>query len=252
MEKVEIKAAKREQTGKGLVKKLRKLNKIPAIVYGAGVNPVPLTLEGLEFNRVLRSHGGGNMLINLKVSGARLGEKTVIIKDIQYHPVTDEIHHVDFQAVSLTEKIRVQVALHETGESPGVVKGGVIDRVHHEIEVECLPTAIPERVEIDVSALDFGHAIHIKDLKFPEGVNSVLPPDEVVFTVKAPKEEKAPEPTPGEAVEPEVIKKGKEEEGEEKEAEAKDAKAQPKDAKAQQQAPKEAKEKEVKGAKDQK
>lgn len=224
MEKIMLSAIKREKTGKELAKKLRRQEKIPAIVYGAGVSPVPLTLERKEFRQILRSHGSGNMLINLKVTGAKLGEKTVIIKDIQYHPVTEEIRHVDFQAVSLTEKITVQVALHETGECPGVSKGGIIDRVHHEIEIECLPTAIPERIDIDVSALDFGHAIHVKDLKFPEGVTCVLDPDEVVFTVKAPKEEKAPEPTPGEAVEPEVIKKGKEDAEGEEGAEAKDAK----------------------------
>lgn len=225
MEKVALVATKRDKSGKQLAKKLRKQNQIPAVIYGAGVQPVSLTIEHHDFNRVLRSHGGGNKLINLKVTGAKLGEKTVIIKDIQYHPVTDAIYHVDFQAVSLTEKIKVKVPLHETGESPGVGKGGIIDRVHHELEVECLPTAIPERIEISISNLDFGHAIHVKDLAFPEGVTSVLLPDEVIFTVKAPKEEKAPEPTPGEAVEPEVIKKGKEETAEEGAAPAKDAKA---------------------------
>ncbi len=211
MEKVALVATKRDKSGKELAKKLRQKNQIPAVVYGAGVQPVSLTLEHHEFSRVLRSQGGGSKLINLKVTGTKLGEKTVIIKAIQYHPVTDAIYHVDFQAVSLTEKIKVKVPLHETGESPGVSKGGIIDRVHHELEVECLPTAIPERIEISISNLDFGHAIHVKDIAFPEGVVSVLTPDEVIFTVKAPKEEKAPEPTPGEAIEPEVIKKGKEE-----------------------------------------
>ncbi|OGW77520.1 MAG: hypothetical protein A3J52_03385 [Omnitrophica bacterium RIFCSPHIGHO2_02_FULL_49_9] len=140
-------------------------------------------------------------------------EKTVVIKEIQHDPITDAVEHIDFNIISLTEKIKVNVPLHVTGESIGVKEDGVLDVVHHEIEVECLPTDIPERIPVDITSLKIGDSVHIKELSFPSGVTPTLEENEVVVAVHAPRVEEEPVPAEGEAAEPEVVGKEKKEEG---------------------------------------
>lgn len=243
MERLRLKAERRSALGKEAVKKIRRERGIPGVVYGADIEAVPVLIGWNEFNKLFREKAGGNALVDLEVPGAFKKNPTVMIKDVQHHPVTDQICHVDFQAIKLTERIRVKVPVHEVGESPGVKNGGILDHVHRDIEVECLPAQIPERIDVDISTLDFGHSIHVGDIRFPEGVVSTMDSKEVVFTVVAQRqEEPTPEATAGEAVEPEVIKKGKEdkvEEGGEEKKAAPAAEAQDKGApKAEKTAPK--------------
>ena len=214
MKTVPLKALQREGLGKQEVKKIRNAKLIPAVVYGSNVKPTPLQIQADDFSKVIHTKARENVIIQLTVSGSKHFEKTVVIKEIQHNPVTDAIQHVDFNAISLTERIKVKVPLHVRGESPGVKEGGVLDVVHHEIEVECLPTDIPERLETDISNLKIGDTIHIKELKFPAGVVSQLSADEVVLAIHAPKAEEvaAVEEAPAQ---PEVISKEKKEEGEE-------------------------------------
>ena len=217
MKTVPLKASQREQIGKREVKRLRADKRIPAVVYGAGIKTTVIEVGADDFFRVIHTKAGENVIIQLAVSGPKNFEKTVVIKEIQRNPVTDAMVHVDFNAISLTEKIKVKVPLHVKGDAAGVKEGGVLDVVHHEIEVECLPTNIPERLDADISALKIGDTIHVREITFPSGVIPQLEPDEVVVAIHAPKAEEVPAAEEA-AAEPEVIGKEKKEEGEEEPA----------------------------------
>jgi len=220
VEAIELKVKKREGTGKSLTKKVRAEGDIPAVIYG-GTNPVvSIQVNSKELQTVIHSKAGENALLQLTFEGASTKAKeTVLIKDIQHDPVNEDVLHVDFTIVSLTEKIRAKVSLHEKGEAPGVKEGGVIDIPHHELEVECLPTDIPDRIVIDISALNINDAVHVKELNIPSEVKCLLDPEEVVLKVSPPrKEEEVPaEEAAEEATEPEVITEKKVEEREAKE-----------------------------------
>src|SRR3989338_3540556 len=189
MKTVPLKAGLRQQKGKQAVKKIRAQKRIPAVVYGSGIKATSIEVSADEFARVIHTRAGENVVIQLTVSGPKNLEKTVVIKEIQHDPVTDVIQHVDFNAISLSEKIKVKVPLHVKGDAPGLKEGGVLDVVHHEIEVECLPTDIPERFDADISKMQIGDALHIKDLSFPQGVAPQYEVEEVVVTIHAPKAE---------------------------------------------------------------
>ncbi len=211
MKTVELKATFRSKIGKGAVKQVRTLKQIPAVVYGREKKSLPIQVDHKTFEKILNTGAGANVLINLKVAGETSLDERVLIKEIQHDPVTDQIDHVDFHVISLTEKIRVKVHLVTKGEAIGTKEGGILDMVHHEVEIECLPTQIPDKLEADISKMNIGDAIHIRDLTFPEGVASLFPEDEVVITLHAPRAE-AEKPAEEEgAKEPEVIAKGKEE-----------------------------------------
>ncbi|PIQ87368.1 MAG: 50S ribosomal protein L25/general stress protein Ctc [Candidatus Omnitrophica bacterium CG11_big_fil_rev_8_21_14_0_20_45_26] len=220
MKTVELKAAYREKVGKASAKRVRAQKQIPAVVYGHKTKPISVTVDYKDFLHVIHTGAGENVVIDLKVQGPKQLAENVIIKDMQYHPVTDLINHIDFTVISMTEKIEIKVRLAIKGESPGAKEGGVLDVVHHEIDVECLPTQIPDKIDCDISALNIGDAIHASELKIPAGVKCLFPEDEVIVTVHAPKAEES-EPAAEEAPsEPEVIAKGKEaKEGEGEEGE---------------------------------
>jgi len=212
MKTVPLKAVRRSGGGKQQAKKIRAAGGIPAVVYGSGMKSLSIQVGQDDFDRAIHTKAGENVIIRLEVTGDGKGlEKTVVIKEVQHHPATDAIRHVDFNAISLTEKIKVNVPFQVIGQSAGVKEGGILDVVHHEIEVECFPTDIPERLSADISTLPIGGAIHIRELSFPKGVVTTLAPDEVVVTVHAPKVEEAlaVEEAPAE---PEVIGKEKKEE----------------------------------------
>ncbi len=219
---IALSGERRSDLGKGGARKARAQGRIPGIVYGHGDEPVPIVVEARAFQLALQHHKGGNAIVNLAVAG---GELTALIRDVQYDPVSHHILHLDFQHISLTESIEVKVGVHLNGVPAGVKDGGgVLEVILREIEVRCLPTAIPAAIEYDVSGLAVGQSLHVRDLS-AAGVTILSDPDATVATVVAPTvEEAAPvEGAPAEgAAEPEVITKGKKEEGEE--GEKKDAK----------------------------
>jgi large subunit ribosomal protein L25 len=225
MEAIYLDAEIREEKEIGKSKILRRANFVPCVVYGEKKKTISLKIERGRLIKFMHAHHGGeNMVITLKVSGAdkkKADEKAVIIKEIQVHPVNDEILHVDFNEISLTKRIEVKVPIAGSGECFGVKQeGGTLEQILWEIEVECLPTQIPEKLTVDISNLKIGDTIHVKDLVIPEGVNIKHDAEAIVFSVAQPfKEEvageEAIEGAPG-AIEPEVIKKEKKvaEEGE--------------------------------------
>lgn len=219
MKTIELQAKPRITDGTRKARAVRRSEGIPAIVYGHGMKPLSVEVPERAFLKAIHTKAGANVLITLQVEGVTLKESTCRIKALQSNPVTDKIDHVDFMVISLTEKIivKVPVILHHVEEAPGVKEGGVIDLVHREIEVECLPTQIPEKVDIDVKEMKINDSIHVKDLVLPDGVKCMLAAEEVVFAVHAPRQEEvAAVAEEGEATAPEVIEKGKKEkEGEE-------------------------------------
>ena len=221
MEKVILKAEIRKETGKRVAKDLRAKGMIPANVYKSGKAATSLTIPNVVLKEILHTKAGENALITLKISGADAAkEKTVLIKEIQRHPVSDDILHVDFNEISLTEMLKVSVPLVAKGEAVGVkVDGGILEHVLRELNVECLPTAIPEKIEINVADLKIGDHILVKDIPVPEGVKVLNDGELIALIVKAPKVEVPKEEVVPGAEEPELIRKKKEEaEGEEAEA----------------------------------
>lgn len=220
MDPMRLEASVRPETGKKISKALRRDGTIPGVVYGEGYAPTSLTLTANDLARVLHTAAGGNVLITLTVKpsdgGKAQPDRTVLIKEIQHHPVTTEVLHVDFQQISLTKKIQVTVPLQFTGEAIGVKQdGGRLDHLLWEVKVECLPTEIPKRIDVDVSALKIGDSLQIKDLKAPAGVKLLQDPNIGVAACLQPVVEAPPEAAEGAAAEPEVItaKKPEAEEG---------------------------------------
>jgi large subunit ribosomal protein L25 len=216
MKEITLEAEARPRGPPGAVKALRQKGLVPGIAYGDKEKPVTLSVDAKRMQTVLHSEGGRNALINLKIG---TNSHPVLIKEIQRHPITRTLWHIDFQRISLKQKIETKVPVHVKGEAPGVkVGGGVLEHLVRDIRVRCLPTEIPASIDADISNLQLNQGIRAKDLLLPKGVEILLDAESVIVHVLAVKVvEETPAPgaaVPGAtAAEPEVIKKGKVEEG---------------------------------------
>ena len=225
MDQVILEASVRLETGKGSGRALRREGRIPAVVYGEGQTPTAIMAREQDLRQILRTAAGENALITLKLrqpDGLVQSDRTVLIKEIQHHPVTSRILHVDFHQISLTRRIQVAVPVQLAGEAIGVKQdGGRLDHLLWELKVECLPTEIPQRIEVDVSRLKIGDSILIHDIAVPQGIKVLHNPQVAVVACLPPVVEKAPEVAVAEAAaaEPEVIKQKKPEAEEAKPAE---------------------------------
>jgi large subunit ribosomal protein L25 len=196
LETVEIQIEPRESDGKGAARRARRGGKLPGIFYGPKSKAVALEVDRKEFmSRVADLEG--SHLIRIKSGSPALADKVALVKELQYHPITGEVIHADLYEVDLTERIRVKVPLHFIGKAVGVVRGGILQPVVREIEVECLPMDIPEFFDVEVSALDIGDSLHVAELAMPEGVTAASETDLTLVTVVPPSIEEAP--TPAEA-----------------------------------------------------
>jgi large subunit ribosomal protein L25 len=218
MSVIPLRGTRREQLGKNSARKTRAAGMIPGVVYGHDEDPIPVALDAREFQLAMGKHRGGNAIVNLAVNG---GEYTALIREVQYDPLTHGILHLDFHHISLTEMVEVSVPVHLNGLPVGVKDGGgVLELITREIEVRCLPTAIPPAIELDVTHLNIGDSLHVSAISIPD-VEILVAPEVTLATVVPPTvvEEKPAEEAAAAAAtaEPEVITKGKkEEEGEEK------------------------------------
>lgn len=218
MEEVTLQAERRVVIGKQ-VKALRRSGKLPAVIYGYKLEPLPIMLDQKEASRVIE-RSSGSALIVVQVDGEK---HYTLVREKQRNPILGTLRHVDFQAVSLTEKVRANVPLHFSGEAPAVENYfGVIVTNIEQMEVECLPRELPERFEVDLSSLEeIGDSIHLRDLVMPKGVEALGDPEAVIVLVTAPAVEAEIEAEMAEGVteeEPEVIERGKKEEEEEEES----------------------------------
>jgi large subunit ribosomal protein L25 len=228
MDEIIMEAQSRTEVGKAKVKELKTKGFIPAVVYFGGKESLALKLPRTQFMRLMHEFHLESAVVNLKIADDKKGRnRPCLVKEIQYDPVRGDIIHVDFNEISLTKAIKVKVPVIAQGEPVGVKQeGGSLEHILWEIEVECLPTAIPKEIPVDVSQLKLGDSIHIKDITPPAGVKILDDPGAIVLSVAAPmKEEVAAAPVEGEEKqEPEVIKEKKEVPAEGGEAPEKEAK----------------------------
>lgn len=221
MKIVPIKVVPREKTGKGAAKKLRAKGMLPAVVYGESVEPQPITVDLKELKSAIHTDAGQNVILNLQVEGVKKGkDETALIREIQRDPIKGDLLHADFLKIALDEKIQATVPMLVLGEAPGAKEGGVLQHGLWEVQVECLPTDLPEHIEIDVSNLGMGEAIRVGDLQTSEKVHILTHSEETVVSIIPPRVEVAPPPA-AEVAEPEVIGEAKEER-EERKAEGKE------------------------------
>jgi large subunit ribosomal protein L25 len=213
MEKVTIHAEKREESGKGVARTMRRQGMIPAIIYRGG-GAIPLKIPKQEITQLLNTSAGAQVMINLQFTDG--DNKLALINEFQVDPVKRELLHADFYEILLTEEVKVNIHLTPVGEPIGVKRDkGIIQHLLREIEIECLPDKIPGHVQFDISALEIGQSFRVSDLTFEEDIKILTAPDEVIVNIIAPTvEEEAPveEAAEPEVTEPEVMKKGKKEE----------------------------------------
>jgi large subunit ribosomal protein L25 len=193
METVDIRVERRTGTRKGTARKLRRTGVIPAVFYGPKRATATVGVTAEEFEQKLTHLEGSHLIRLLHPDGkdAELHEKMVLLREVQRHPVSGAVLHADFYEVDLTERLTVSVPLHFVGKAVGVVAGGILQPILREIPVDCLPTEIPEFIEVDVSALGIHEAIHLSDLQLPEGVTAVGEATQTLVTVVPPTVEEA-------------------------------------------------------------
>ena len=191
METLEIQANARSAGGKNHARRLRRSGKIPAVLYGPKTQAVALELDKKDFSiRVALLEG--SHLVRLKSSVPALAEKVALVKEMQFHPISGDVTHADLYEVDLAAKIQVQVPLRFVGKAAGVTRGGILQPIVREVEVECLPMDIPGFFNVDVSALDIGDSIHVEEIQMPADVTLVFESNFAVVTVVTPTVEEAP------------------------------------------------------------
>ena len=177
----------RKEHGTSAARRARLQNKVPAVVYHSGVEATPLSVDKISLNKALRT---GQMIFEVNVEDKN---QFVLVKEIQYHPVTDEIIHIDFQKVKEDEKISLEVAIRSAGEAQGVKLGGLLVQMLNSVTIKCKPAEIPEFLEIDVTDMEMNTNLFVKDITLPEDVEMITAEDIAVVSVQEPKEEKEEE-----------------------------------------------------------
>jgi large subunit ribosomal protein L25 len=217
MEMQELTIRRREGTGKQVAKRLRRAGQVPAILYG-GARPESITVDPRTVLRMIHGHERSTQLLSLRMEGQDGDPRLAIIRELQFDPVSDHLLHVDLQEVSADRPITVTVAVRPVGEPVGVRdQKGILNLALHQLEVSCLPTMIPDRIDADVTALSIGDVLTVADLQVPEGVRVLNEPGQAVATVSPPMAEETPVAAPAAVAEPEVVteRKPKEEASEE-------------------------------------
>ncbi|MEA2463786.1 MAG: large subunit ribosomal protein [Acidobacteriota bacterium] len=207
MAEVTLEVTRREATGKEVAKKLRRDGKVPAVVYGGHRDPVAITVDRKTVSELIKkSEHGIRSVFLLKMAGSDQ-QRHAMIKELTIDPISRKMKHIDFVRVIMDEVVKVTIPVHVTGTAIGVKEGGLLDFQVRELHVECLPNAIPDSIDVDVTALGSHDYLRVKDLKLPEGVRVLDDEERVVVGVTHAKIEA--EPVAEAVVEPEVIKKGK-------------------------------------------
>ena len=181
-----ISASERERVGKGSARAARRAGLVPAVIYGDKKDPVGITMESREVTKIVHQPGIFGRLLDIDVAGTK---STVLTRDIQFHPVSDKIMHMDFLRVSQSATVAVAVAVEFINEDkcPGIKVGGVLNIVRYEVELNCPATAIPEKITIDLEGVKIGDSIHISAIPLPDGVTpTITDRDFTVATLASP------------------------------------------------------------------
>lgn len=207
MEDTKLIAKKREMQGSSNARRLRKTGNIPGVIYGEGKEATAIQLNTHNFEQVLHRHSSENVILEIAVEG--VGDVTVLVKDVQHHPVSSNLLHVDLQKVDANRPIHVEIAIELVGESTGVKIGGSLDHVMHSILVECLPGDLMEAIEVDVTDLKIGDSLHVFDLKLGDKFKLLADEDAIIAVVSEPRVETEEVDEEGAVAEPEVVGKKK-------------------------------------------
>lgn len=188
MSMLTLAAVLRDTKGKGAARKLRRQDSVPAVFYGPSSNPMMLRIEKSALERLLREAGGENILLNLEIAGAEraIDRRSAMIKDLQTDPLKGVVLHADFYEISMDKAITVNIPIELKGIPAGVENGGVLQHVRRELAISCLPNALVEKLELDVSGLDVGDAVHISDIQLPQGITALDEGHLTVAVVAAP------------------------------------------------------------------
>ena len=215
MDVFDLKATRREKTGKGQARQLRRQGLVPAVLYGPKIDAVPLTISVKELQNIYKASGSEHMVLSLIINNGGTQRKTAMIKELQTAPATSDYLHVDFYEVALDQAIQVSVPVEVVGTSKGVERGGYLQVVRHDLEVSCLPTDVPSSITVDISDLDIGDSIHVDEITVGDEVTLLYETNFTVITVVAPmaEEEEAEEEELEEGEEAEVSE-GEDETGE--------------------------------------
>ncbi len=210
---VKLKAELRTSVGRSAVRKLKARGIIPAVIYGGRDKAQPLQVAARDINTMMSHASGENVLVELEIAGEK-SSRTALVQEVQHSPVGGDIRHVDFHAISMDETIQAEVPLEPIGTANGVKNfGGLLEQSLRALTIECLPRDLPDRITVDISQLNIGDSIHVRDIQLPSGVTAKVPVDLTAFSVLAPVVEEEPVVAEAEAAAagPEVITEKKEE-----------------------------------------
>lgn len=213
MELLDLNTTIRKTTGNGPARALRRSGRLPAVFYGPAAEPVMLSVDNQDLTKILKKGNVGQLMLNLTIEGDTQNTRTAMIKELQTDPVDRTLIHVDFYEIDMKRKIRTLVPVEVKGKSVGVEKGGLLQLVRRELEVQALPLEVPACIELDVTELDFGDSIHVEEIQLEGDIEIVADVNYTVVTVVSPKVEEEPEEE--EEVEGEEGVEAGEEEGEE-------------------------------------
>ncbi|HMA84654.1 MAG TPA: 50S ribosomal protein L25/general stress protein Ctc [Desulfosalsimonadaceae bacterium] len=207
MDRHQITAKRREKTGKGTARTLRQQGNMPAVLYGASIDSMPLSVNIHDMEVLLNKVSPSQALLDLQIENGARDKKTVMIKELQIDPVKFKYLHIDFYEVKMDQQITTTVPVVTTGTSKGVEEGGIVQIIRRELEVSCLPGDIPEQVEIDITDLDVGDSVHVEDIDLGEKIEIPYDTNFTILTIVSPAMELEEEP------EAEELEEGEEGEG---------------------------------------
>jgi large subunit ribosomal protein L25 len=213
---VSLQVSQRAGIGRAAVKAMRKLGRVPGVLYGKTkdktVRSRPIEIEAKKLAAMLQHSTSENVLVDVELTdaeGKKVDQHLALLLDVQHHPLKDYIVHIDLHEIAQDEILHAEVPVSSTGEPLGVKNGGgLLETMLRTIRVACLPRNLPDMITVDVSALEIGHSVHVREITLPEGVTATNPPELPVFSVFAPKEEVV-EVAAAEVTQPEVIKEKK-------------------------------------------
>ncbi len=203
---MQLDAEARTETGKGPARRLRSVGRLPAIFYGPETEPIMLSVDYLQLKRMLKGKSSETVVLDLRIdSDGERESKKVMIKEVQRDPVTRDYLHVDFYEIAMGKELEVEIPIHLINIPVGVSNGGILEHTRRELRVSCLPEDMVDKIEMDVSGLDIGQSIHIRDVSLPPGLKLIDDVSLTIATVVAPTtiaevEEEAAEPEKEETV----------------------------------------------------
>lgn len=189
MEQFELHATVRKTVGNSPARALRRIDQVPAVLYGPQAETVMLSVNKRDLEQILKKSNVGQVILNLVIQNGQKISKMAMIKELQTHPVSGSFLHVDFYEIDMNRKIKVMIPVVAAGKAVGVEEGGILQIVRRELEVLCLPGNIPEVIEIDITALDIGDAVHVEEIPMADGVEVIADSNFTVLTIVSPKVE---------------------------------------------------------------